>query len=64
MQLTVLGQTSPLLQDYMQKQNFSQSYIKRHVQFVNFIMVRAPMVFFAKPRVFLYERGQECPWYS
>lgn len=43
MQLTVLGQTSPLLQDYMQKQNFSQSYIKRHVQFVNFIMVRAPI---------------------
>ncbi len=44
MQLTVLNQTSPILQDYMLKQNFSQSYIKRHVQLVSFIMVRSPIL--------------------
>ena len=43
MKLTVLYQTSSLLQDYMQKQGFSSPYIKRHVQLLNFILVRAPI---------------------
>lgn len=44
MKLTVLYQTSSLLQDYMQNQGFSPPYIKRHVQLLNFIMVRAPIL--------------------
>ena len=44
MLLTVLCQLSPLLQHYMQKQNYSPPYIKRHVQLLNFIIVRAPIL--------------------
>lgn len=42
MQLSLLFQDSTLLQEYMQEQNFSPPYIKRHVQLLNFIKLRVP----------------------
>ena len=43
MQLSVLREGTPLLQEYMQKQDFSPSYIKRHVQLSGFIIKRADL---------------------
>ena len=43
MQLSVLREGTPLLQEYMQKQNFSLSYTKRHVQLSGFIIKRADL---------------------
>lgn len=43
MQLSVLMEGTPLLQEYMQKQNFSPPYVKRHVQMSGFIMKRASL---------------------
>lgn len=41
MKLTVIWQNTPLMQEYMQKQNFSPPYVARHVQMAGFIMKRA-----------------------
>ena len=43
MQLSILREGTPLLQEYMQKQNFSPPYVKRHVQMSGFIIKRADL---------------------